>query len=344
MEIFLGILLVCLAGMGTGTIAWPMKLMRKFEFEQFWFIGMLAGLVIAPWVITLVFCPNAIAAYKTVDTMVLVKANLFAIGWGVANVLYAICVVRIGAALTGAVLSGLGASVGVTVPMLFKASGLFAGAPDLGSQAGMVVLSGVAVVIIGIILITFAGLGRDRAFNRTEEQKKSGGFVGGLIMCIIAGVVSCGISFTFVYSQGPIVEAMKAQGAGDIPANISVWAVGLLGGALINILYPAYLMTKNKSWSMLGKCWGDVVLAAIIGIQFFVAVTLLGRGMIFLGALGASVGFGIQQAMQITGNQIVGFASGEWRGVHGAARKQMYVAIAILIIAAIIMAYGKSLT
>ena len=62
-----------------------------------------------------------------------------------------------------------------------------------------------------------------------------------------------------------------------------------------------------------------------------------------LGALGASVGFGIQQAMQMMGGQAVGFIAGEWKGVHGKSRNQMYAAIVILIVAAIIMALGNRL-
>ena len=33
----LGILLVAIADLGTGTIAWPMKLMRRPQFEHYWF-------------------------------------------------------------------------------------------------------------------------------------------------------------------------------------------------------------------------------------------------------------------------------------------------------------------
>jgi hypothetical protein len=65
--------------------------------------------------------------------------------------------------------------------------------------------------------------------------------------------------------------------------------------------------------------------------------------MLLLGALGGSIGWGIQQAMQMTGSQALGFVSGEWRGVHGRPRKQMLLAIAILIVAAAILAYGSTL-
>lgn len=336
----LGFLLVVIAGLGTGTIAWPIKVMRRFQFEQWWFVGMVAGLVVIPWSVALIGVPNVISAYRSVEPMLLIKSNLFAFGWGIANVLYALSVVRIGAALTGAILTAFGIVMGVTIPMIFKGTGLFSEAPDLWSSAGRAVLLGVAVMLIGATLVSVAGFGRER---RLRKRSSGGGFLGGLIMSIVGGVLSCGFSLAFVYSQGPIVSAMKLRGAGDIPANFAVWAVGLLAGALVNILYPAYLMTKAGSWKVLRESWRETIFAALIGVQFSFAVLLLGKGMLLLGALGASVGFGIQQATQILGNQGVGFLSGEWHEVHGAPRKQMFLAIGILLVGVVIMARGNML-
>lgn len=337
----LGIFLVSVAGLGTGSIAWPIKVMRRFQFEHWWFIGMLVGLIVVPWTVILVSIPNVLEAYRTVDPTLLVKSNLFAFCWGIANILYALCVVRIGAALTGAVLTAFGVAVGVTIPMVFKGSGLFSEAPGLGSPAGRTVILGVAIILIGAIVVSIAGFGRQRTLK--SEDQLSDGFLGGLVMSILGGILSCGISFAFIYSQGPIVVAMKGQGAGDIAANFAVWAAGLLGGAVVNIAYPAYLMTKNRSWNLITENWFEVGLAAVIGIQFIFAVVLLGRGMILLGALGASIGFGVQQAMQILGNQGVGFISGEWRGVKGTALWTMYLALAILLVGVVVMARGNML-
>jgi L-rhamnose-H+ transport protein len=338
----LGILLVSIAGLVMGSAGWPIKIMRKFQYEHWGFVYCLFGIVILPWIITMLFCPHALTAYGTIDRMILLKSNLWSMGWGVANVLCGLCFVRIGFSLTGGILTGLGVSLGVAIPMVFKASGLFKNAPDLTSPAGLAVLAGVAVMVIGVVLVSLAGFGRDKVLGKL--QSTSGNFGVGFIMAIIAGVLSCGISFAFVYSQGPIVEAMKAQGAKEIPANFSVWAVGLLGGAAINVLYPAYLMTKHKSWHVLRENINEVFLSLIMGVNFCVAVSLMGKGMLMLGVLGASVGFGVQQAMQMAGTQGVGFISGEWRGVSGTPRRQIYYAITVLIVAALIMAYGNSLT
>src|ERR1044071_5383101 len=138
-----GALIVVVAGLVQGSGAWPMKFMHKFKFEHWWFISMLVGLILAPWLITLTLCPNALEAYRSIDGSTLLKANLCALAWGIANLLCGLCFVRIGIALTGGILTGLGVSVGVTVPMIVKGSGLFSEAPNLGSPAGRMVLVGV---------------------------------------------------------------------------------------------------------------------------------------------------------------------------------------------------------
>lgn len=338
---FVGIFIVLVAGLMMGSVAWPVKLMQRFKYEHWAFCAMTTGLVILPWTITLIWCPNAIEAYKTIDVSVLLKSNLFSLSWGLANVLGLLCLLRIGFCLSNGILTGIGVSLGVTIPMIFKGSGLFKDSADIISKPGIVVIVAVVIMLIGVILASKAGFARAQDLRATEQ--KSGSFLGGLMMIVIAGILSCGISFAFVYSQGPVKDAMKAYGAGDIPATFAVWAIGLIGGALINILYPAFLITKNKSWKIFIAHPREIFLSLIIGLNLCISIALMGKGMVLLGALGASVGFGLQQAMQMLGGQAIGFIAGEWQGVANKTRRTMYMAIAVLIIAAIVMAYGNSL-
>jgi len=338
-----GIGILVLAGLVMGTSPWPLKLMKKFQYEHFAFVSMLFALIIIPWTITLANCPEAITALKSIDKSILIKSNIFSMAWGIAQVLALLCFVKIGVSLTYGILVAIASSVGVITPMIIKASGQFANAPNLASKAGITVLIGVAVMVAGVYFASLSGFGRERAQKKTQQQdNKSEKFVVGLIMVIAAGILAPGWGFAFAYSQGPIIDAMKAHGAADYPASIAVWAVALMGAALINILYPTYLMTKNKSWNILGQNLGEIGLSLIYGILFFIPSALLGKGMIMLGVLGASVGVGVQQATQMLGGQGLGFISGEWKGIGGKSRKQIYIAIVLLIIATAIMAFGNS--
>ncbi len=202
-ETVLGVLLVAFGGLIMGAGAWPMKLMRTFQFEHWWFLFILFGFVIGPWTVTLVFFPQTIDALREPAIQkALLTANILALCWGVANILCGLCYVRIGIALTQAILSGLGASVMVVAPMIFKASGRFKDAPNIVSVSGSIVLAGVGVMLIAVVLASLAGFGRDRTLQKS--QRTSGSFLGGLIMTIIAGFTSAGLWLAFDYCQGPI--------------------------------------------------------------------------------------------------------------------------------------------
>jgi L-rhamnose-H+ transport protein len=346
MEIIIGLIFVTLAGFGTGAAAWPMKIIKDIHFEQYVFFSMLLGIAIYPWSIFLINVPDPILVIKTVGFKPLLISNLLTLAWGVANLLYMICVLRIGAALTGAILSALGMSVGVIVPLILKGSGLFTNAPDLLSKPGILILIGLFVILIGVTLVSVAGFGREKVLQnesgQTKKKQASGNFKQGLLLVILAGVLSCGLGLAFVYGQGPIIEAVKQQGAGEITANFAVWALVCIGGALINVCYAMYWMTKKKTWNLLFIRKDEIIYGALIGLQFIVSIILLGRGMVLLGILGASIGYGIQQSMQVIGNQVVGFVGGEWKGVRGRPRKTMYLALAVILIAVIIFAYSNT--
>ena len=157
-----GLIVTALSGVVMGTSPWPLKLMRQFQYEHFAFVSMLFALVICPWAITLGFCPNTFAAIKTIEPALLLKANVFSLAWGIAQVLALLCFIRIGVSLTYGILCAIGACVGVVTPMVFKASGVFAGAPGLNSQAGRTVLAGVLVMVVGVLFASLAGFGRER--------------------------------------------------------------------------------------------------------------------------------------------------------------------------------------
>jgi hypothetical protein len=154
----------------------------------------------------------------------------------------------------------------------------------------------------------------------------------------MAGVLSCGFTLSFVYGQAPIVSALQARGAGQVPASFAVWGVALAGGALLNVGYAAYVLTRKKNWGVLLESPREFCLALLIGVNTALATALLGTGMLLIGALGGAVGTGLQQVGWMLGGQAVGFLSGEWRDVRGQVRKQIYLAVGLLIASALVMA------
>jgi hypothetical protein len=451
-ETGLGILLVVVGGLVMGAGAWPMKLMRTFQFEHWWFLSIFFGLFLFPWTFTLIFYPHVFEIFR--DQTIykdLAFASALALCWGVANLLCGMCYVRFGIALTQAILSGLGATVAVLIPLVIKAPGILGNSPDLFSYSGAVIVCGIGVLLVAVVLASLAGFGRDKVLRKL--QATSGNFLVGFIMAVIAGVTSAGLWLAFQFGESPILSricfveagktieigvgkdvrllekysivktaggstelleqpcetggkeaqealakeiskklsgkyeiskdgtlsfpgiaplkiagirakdaAEKVADAMGMPANparelknpisirtldtfatFPVWAIVACSGALLNLIYPMIVMTKNKSWGVLLTHWGEFGLTLIMGVQTVIALTLPGKGILMMGALGGAIGNGIQQAMQMAGGQGTGFISGEWRGVYGKPRWQLFASIVLLILASFILTYSKTL-
>ncbi len=340
-----GVLLAIAAGLATGSCLWPMKVITRLQFEHYWFIGMIPFLVL-PWLVVVLSIPDPWTAFYEIGWRPLLIANALSIGWGIANILGGLCVVRIGLALTGAIVTGFGVTVAVTIPLVLKGTGLFSESPDLFSTPGMIIMAAVALMLCGVGFSSVAGFGRERSLQKisVSPTMPTGSFLTGLIMAVLAGILSAGPALAFVYGNGPIAAAMKAHGAGDVVADLSVWAGGFLGGALVNILYPAWLMTQRRSWNVLFQSRSEALMATLIGSQLIVGFGLQGLGMVALGSLGASIGAGIQQVMQIVGAQSIGFLSGELRGIAGRPLRFMFAAVGVLLIATLVIAYANRVT
>lgn len=335
---FMGLLLVILAGILAGSSAAPIKVMRQFGYEHWSLLSTVVGMVLLPWAVVL--CSVDLGrTWDAIPLSVLIRANGLSLAWGIANVLARLCLVRIGFSLSVGLLTGIGLPIGVLVPMFLRGTGLFADAPSLFSRAGLFIVSGVSVMLVAVGLIALAGFGREAAQQAGDRPRQ--GFGAGLAMAVAAGFLQVGLSFAFVYSQGPISEALVANGAGETTALVGLWAFALPGGVAVNVLHPLWRLHVNRSWRGFVNAPVDTLLALLMGVLFGVFIISMGIGMRLLGVLGASLGFGIYQGLQVASSQTVGILAGEWRGVPAKPRQQMTAALLLLSMAVVLFATGK---
>lgn len=335
-----GFLLVLLAGFTSGIAGAPVKMMKgSFVFEHWGLVSSVAGFAVSPLIVLWILCPDLGATLSSLPLRPLILGNLLSALWGVANVICWICLEKIGFCLTGAILSSVAIPLGIITPMILKGSGTFSDAPDPLSPSGIVVLLGAAITVYAVVLSAKAGFGKE------GPRKKSKGFALWLALCVLAGFLSLGISFSFVYTQGAIAPALAASGIPEKSHPVAIRILTLAGGAAANIIFPVFLLARNRSWgSFLSReAPRNIFLSLPVGCSLLLAFALAGEGMVALGPLGASVGFGVIQAMQIIGSQTVGFIAGEWRGVERRHTRMMVKAIIVLLVAILVISVGQAL-
>lgn len=327
------------AGLAVGLSFVPLKCMTRYRFEHWSSLSAVVSLIVFPWTLAVALCPDLVGALAQVSFANYLKANVCSLAWGVANVLCGLCLVRIGVSLTMGILTGIGLPIGILLPMVLKGSGSFAAAPALVSRTGAVLAGLTAVLIYSVVLMAAAGSEREKAL--CGKPSDFAAFKSGLLMAIAAGFLQTGLSFAFVYSQGPLMDALRTRGASGAGAIAAVWAASLLGGALVNIAFPLSLAIKRgtlRDFLSPGDCARTILMATL----FVTCLLCMGNGMRLLGALGASLGFGLYQSLQTLSSQAVGVFSGEWRGTGRRARRRMAAAVLLMLSAVIAMAFLKS--
>jgi L-rhamnose-H+ transport protein len=326
-----GVALTLLAGLGSGTSMLPMKFARRWQWENVWLVFSIVSLLILPWSLALLFVGDLNRVYGAVPPQQLLLTFLLGAGWGVAQILFGLSVARLGMALGYAIIIGLGSLGGTLVPLFFTNHAVF------GTSRGALILSGLAIMVAGIVVSAHAGWQRDDG-RKTEAGT---GYTVALLLAILCGLMAPMINYSFAFGQGIAAQAVHL-GASPVRAAFAVWPVTLSGGLLPNLAYCLYLLSHKKTWKNFKEPGlHDAGLGSLMGILWMGAVALYGVASVYLGALGTSVGFGIFQIFMIITANCAGLVTGEWRAAPRIARRTLYASLALLSVATALLAAGN---
>jgi L-rhamnose-H+ transport protein len=325
----LGLGLVLLGGFLQGSFALPMKRMPRWRWENTWLVYSVAGMILLPWAVALATVPHFGEVIHQAHGTTIAEVALFGFGWGVGSTLFGLGISRVGMALSFAIVLGITASLGSLLPLLVLEPG------QLFTHQGYSLLAGLVIVMLGIVLCSVAGHRRERELSTRDVQLGGGGFWLGLVICILSGIFSAMLNFSFVFGS-ELRQMTLAQGAKPAMASNLIWALALSAGFLANAGYCTYLLQKNRTWGLLTqegipvRYWLGAVL---MGIVWFFGIAAYGMGAADLGALGAVLGWPLFMAMNIIAANAWGAATGEWRGASRRTYGYSWAGIAVLLVA-----------
>jgi L-rhamnose-H+ transport protein len=335
-QLVVGIGLVILAGLLNGSFAAPMKRMSAWRWENSWLIFAIAGLIIFPWIITLLTTPHVGNVYSESSSATLWKVSLFGIAWGVGSTLFGIGINRVGMALGFAIILGITASFGSLFPLVVLHP------EELHSKRGEALVLGTAIMIVGLLFLALAGKRRERDMGASQAAARSGFFLG-LIICIFSGLFSSMLNFSFVFGDEIRVRALAAGTSSSMAAN-PIWSLTVTGGFLSNLLYCLYLLNKNKSWGVYreGSQATYWLLGGLTGLLWYGGVVAYGMGAASLGKLGGIVGWPVFMTLDIIAGVFWGAVTGEWKQASRRAVAYCWTGVGILILAIVMISIGNA--
>jgi L-rhamnose-H+ transport protein len=328
----LGILLAVGAGLMVGNCMLPLNYLRRWRWENAWIIFTLVALVLMPWTLAFLRVPNLLSVYSHVNSASFMIPFLFGAGWGVAQVLFGLAVIRAGMALSFAITIGLSAALGSLVPILLRHP------QALVTGRGLVLLLGQVLMVTGVIVCCWAGRRRER--EQKAEASPARSYVAGVSLAALAGLLAPMLNYALAFGDNLIVEAIR-QNTLRADAPYAVWPIALAGGAVPNILYPLWLLRRNKTWANFLPVWPEITLGMIMGLLWMGSVAIYGMATTLLGVLGASIGWSIYQICIIVMANVSGWIAGEWKGVSQLSKLILWSGILLLGTATVAITYGN---
>jgi L-rhamnose-H+ transport protein len=332
MEIVHGFALTLIAGIMMGANLVPLKWMKAWKWENFWFVYSIVSLLVVPFLLAFIFIPHLATVYASVPFSTLSRPFLYGALWGVAQLGAGICVQKIGLALTGSILNGLCATFGTLTPLVVQHFDL------LYKPSGMLLLAGVAVMILGVAICGWAGFRREKAEQKDASAPRAkGAYLAVMILAVVSGLFAALLNIALAFG-GEIVGLARAQGAPAAWAVFSVWPLALLGGLMINLAYSIFLMARNHTWGRFFERPGEIGLPILGGSLWMIAIAVYSSATVFMGILGVSIGWALFQITLILSGNLAGIWTGEWRSTGKSIFQANLAGVAVLFIATVMMA------
>src|SRR5215469_1642134 len=334
-HILVGIALVVLAGMLNGSFAAPMTRLSEWRWENSWLVFAATGLVVFPWIITLVTIPRIGSVYSAASSASLWKVLLFGIAWGVGATLFGIGISRVGMALGFAIILGITASFGSLFPLAVLHP------EELSSKRGIALMTGAAIMIVGLVLLGLAGRRRERDTGASQIARS--GFALGLLICVFSGVFSSMLNFSFVFGDEIRLRALASGASSSMAAN-PIWSLTVTGGFLSNLLYCVYRLNKNRTWRVYAQgnrstYW---VLGCLMGLLWYGGIVAYGMGAASLGKFGGIVGWPIFMTLDIIAGIFWGAVTGEWKRASRSALAYCWAGVGVLLLAIVVISAANA--
>lgn len=330
-------LLVISAGVLEGAFVFPMKGTKKWAWENTWLVFATAGYLIWPWLFAFLAIPHLFAVLSATSARSLVLVELFGLGWGIGSITFGLGVARLGMALAMTIIIGVTATAGALIPMAVLAP------EKLSQPQGLLTIGSLMLVLIGLSLGSWGGKLREPEHNSSRNTSQTS-FAVGVGICILSGLLSACGNLAFAFGAECMHKAVELGAAASV-AGVALLALLGVPKFVCNAVYCLRLARKNGTAGLLflpgtRHYW---VLAALMGFLWLAGMSLYAPGIRRLGPLGTSVGWAAMTSMMVVTANILGFATGEWKGASRKAYTLAFAGVAILILAIVVVGYANQL-
>lgn len=328
----LGLTLALASGLMNGTFTLPMRYLGRWSWENVWALFIVISCVLMPVGVAAASVSHLREALATAPTRALVIALVSGFAWGFGAIMFGQGVSAIGISLGNTFVLAISASLGSLLPMFVLAPG------ELLQRQGKAIMLGTAVALLGIGFCGYAGKLKERRQQNEDAQRKMVGkarpFWIGLLLCTGAGILSAVFNIGYSSAQGIVQSAIRFGNSAFAGSNL-VWLLMLLGGAVSNLAFCAYLFKKNQTWRKYRdpQAVSFYSLTILMGLLWGGSIFVYGAAAPKLGKLGPAIGWPLSLCVGLLTANVCGIIAGEWKNSRGREWTWMGAGLSVLIAA-----------
>lgn len=319
----------------------PFKKVRNWSWETMWSVGGVMSWLILPWAVSAILLPDFWQYYRSFSLSTLLPVFLFGAMWGIGNINYGLTMRYLGMSM------GIGIAIGVTLVVGTLMTPLLQGrfVELFSSAGGRLTLLGVLVALVGVAIVSRAGLLKERAMGVTAQEfnlKK------GLVLAVLCGIFSAGMSFAMDAAK-PMHEAAAALGIDQLYVALPSYVVIMGGGAIVNLAYCFIRLATKKELSVKADfsvakplLLANVCFALLGGTMWYLQFFFYAWGHARIPAQYDFISWMLHMSFYVLCGGLVGLIMKEWKNVGQRPVGVLSVGCLVIVMAANIVGLGMA--
>ena len=324
----------------------PQKFIRRWSWETFWIVQAAFCWLIWPIIGAVLTIPElGVVLQEAAQTCPknLLLSFGFSLAYGIGGIAFNYSIRYIGFSLTYAIAVGLSSVLGTIIPPLVRGELR----SILNKPGAAWVIAGIVAGTVGIACCGYAGRLKERDLIEREGTKGEFSLSKGLILSLLAGVLSAFYSFA-IEAASPVIELAAEHGAGQWKGNVA-YLTANTGAFVTSAIYALSLARKNRSLGELVKIpkgteqanlFGNYFLAALVGTLWYGQFFFYNLGHVRMGQY-KFTSWAIHMTMLVLFSNLTGFLFREWKGCERRTIAFTVLGFGILITAVLMLTYGN---
>ena len=338
----LGTALHAIGGMSASSCYTPQTKVKNWSWGTFWLVQAFFAWIFVPILAGWLTVPGFFGILQKAPSNVFWGAFLLGGLYGFGGMSFGFAIKYIGYSLTYTIAIGISAVLGTLTPLI-----IYGGLTDYFTRSGSaIIITGMLLSVAGVGLCGWAGFKKEDDLQKQTGQSVSFKMSTGLLLAIVAGVLSAVFNLSLEHGQ-PIADLAAKNGAGNFEGNAKM-IVSTSGCFVVNFVWFIVLGIKQKTLNEFTVSEGlsgsrllkNTLWSALAGTLWFVQFLFYGLGHVQMGNY-RFISWVLHMSMLIFFSFGIGVIMKEWKNVSKNTYVTLIVALLTLVVSFVVMTIGS---